>query len=587
VLAAFFPFAALLAVALADVRVTTLAGNGVAGVVDGPATQAEFVMPSGVAWGPGGELYVADSAGQRIRIVAHGFVGTLAGGGALLADGEHVAGGYRDGVASDARFNRPFGVAVGPDRAVYVADEFNHCIRRVAGGRVTTFAGSQERKGSVDGPRDRASFSAPKALAFDGDGNLYVADFNVGVRMIARDGSVTTLPASGPKTVSGVAAFGRGPSLVVYAAELAGLAIYRGDAHVAQYVSEATRPLGFPYGVAAIDEQQALFADPRQETVRFFRAGDPPFYPGAFSRALTPIFEAGNLSAGFADGPLVETRFDAPLAVAIGPDGTVAVADAGNRRIRVFPLMSTRRPVGARIDEFTSGGDAYRIVVIGNSNAFDDALWDDSFSGLLEARLSADRASIGLTKPPRVSLVVIASASLSETLDYIDNDLVAGSADLLVWEVNLSHLKSEIDRSKTGPTGGNPALDETTVVERARATIVRLQKIAAQRRMKLFFAVQPSGAATGPLEDLALRDVDTTPFYSDAQVAAFDRQLIDLVKASGVPYAAALDEFIAYERNAHPRPLYLTDDPHIAPAGNAFFARVVGDALERLRPWNR
>lgn len=565
--------AGLLAVALPDVRVTTLAGNGVAGVVDGPSAQAEFMMPSGVAWGPDGALYVADSAAQRIRIIKNGVVSTLAGSGEPLPDGEHVAGGYRDGPASEARFNRPFGVAVGPDAAVYVADEFNHCVRRISGGQVTTFA------------RD---LSSPKALAFDGDGNLYVADFGVGVRMIARDGTATTLPAGGPKTVSGVAAIGRGDSVVVYAAEGEGLAVYTGATHTVKYISgsdQHNRAFGFPYGVAAVDEQQALFTDARQEAVRFFRGPDPPFYDDVFSRALTPIREEGNLSAGYADGPLARALFDAPLAVAIGPDRTVAVADAGNRRIRMFPLMSTRRPVDGRIDEFAAGGAAYRIVVVGDSYAFTDALWDDSFPGLLEARLNADRATVGLANPPRVSVVQINGASLSAILDYADNDLAAGSANLLVWELNLGNLLFEIGKGQPNTAGGGVALNESTVFDRTRVVIEKLRVLAAQRHMKLFIVIQPVAESTSPVEDIAMRDILYTPKYTDAQFLSFERHLIEVVKAGGVPYVAALDDFMAYERNPHETPLYLTGDPHIAPAGNAFLARIAADALERLRPW--
>jgi DNA-binding beta-propeller fold protein YncE len=175
--------------------VSTVAGSGFSGTTDGDAKTATFMQPVAVAWGRHRELYVADAAAQRIRVVSpNGDVRTLAGSGGPTSTGLWVAGGYADGRGARARFNSPMGIAVGPDGKIYVADTRNHCIRVVTeDGEVTTFAGSPSRNYVQDGPRSTASFPAPMGVTVDPSGVIYVADL-FGIRRIAQNGDVKTLP---------------------------------------------------------------------------------------------------------------------------------------------------------------------------------------------------------------------------------------------------------------------------------------------------------------------------------------------------------------------------------------------------------
>jgi sugar lactone lactonase YvrE len=104
-----------------DTRVTTLAGTGEPGYRDGPALTAAFDVPIGVDLDTDGNVYVVESGAHRIRRISpDGMVSTVAGNGIA---------GYVDGPADQAEFWYPTDIAVGPDGKLYVADWKNHRIR--------------------------------------------------------------------------------------------------------------------------------------------------------------------------------------------------------------------------------------------------------------------------------------------------------------------------------------------------------------------------------------------------------------------------------------------------------------------------
>ncbi len=168
-------------------EVSTFAGSNY-GNADGIGMSASFMSPSGIAIDKQGNLYVADQMNNRIRkVTPAGIVTTLAGS----------TEGYADGSGSGAQFYRPTGVAVDAQGNVFVADLFNHKIRKITpSGGVTTIAGSTY--GFADGNGTSAKFAFPAGLAIDKEGNLYVADSeNQRIRKITPAGIVSTFAGTG------------------------------------------------------------------------------------------------------------------------------------------------------------------------------------------------------------------------------------------------------------------------------------------------------------------------------------------------------------------------------------------------------
>lgn len=180
--------------------VTTLAGSGVPGMVDGTGTAAQFFFPTGIAVNPtNGIIYVADSYAHNIRaITPAGVTTTLAGYDDILDVVASPNGGYADGSGTAAVFSYPQGIEVAPDGTIYVGEFGGHKIRKITPAGVTTTLAGSGVAGFVDGTGVGAQFDRPTGVTVDSDGLLYIADtFNGAIRTISSEGVVATIAGTG------------------------------------------------------------------------------------------------------------------------------------------------------------------------------------------------------------------------------------------------------------------------------------------------------------------------------------------------------------------------------------------------------
>jgi trimeric autotransporter adhesin len=374
--------------------ITTVAGKGTGAFSGdgGPATSAELNLPSGVSVDRRGNLFIADLRNNRIRRVdgVTGIVSTVAGDG--------TRHGGQDGMtATQVGLDLPTGVLVDAAGDLFVADMSNHCIRRVdhVTGIITTVAGTTTYGFTGDGgPATNAKLYAPKAVAKDASGNLFIADYgNHRIRRVdhatgiistvAGDGARGFSGDGGPATSaelsipSGVAVDSHGNLVIsdtgnnrIRRVQMAsvGLALgsieNRKDSHVARpivtpsIVLRETKPgvittvaggpsqgiggdgepatqaqLGQPSGVAVDSSGNLLIADPNNSRIRRV--------DGATGLIATvvgdhPCNNRGLCVAGFGGdgGPAIKAELNYPWAVAVGGDGSLFIADMRDERIR-------------------------------------------------------------------------------------------------------------------------------------------------------------------------------------------------------------------------------------------------------------
>ena len=329
-------------------NISTVAGSGRDGYSGdgGPALQAQLAAPKGAAADGAGNLYIADTGNHRIRKVdAAGVISTVAGSGKW--------GGYGGdgGPALQARLFAPNGVAADGAGNLYIADTGNNRIRKVdAAGVISTVAGSGEwgGYGGDGGPALQARLLAPSGVAADGAGNLYIADkWNHRIRKVDAAGVISTVAGTGENGYSGdggaavraqlafplgAAADGAGNLYIVDAGnnrirkvDAAGaISTAAGSGDVGDGGPAVRAWLGFPWGVAADGEGNLYIADTFNERIRKVDAA------GVISTV------AGSGERGYAGdgGPALQARLASPLSAAADGAGNIYFVDAGNHCIR-------------------------------------------------------------------------------------------------------------------------------------------------------------------------------------------------------------------------------------------------------------
>ncbi len=313
---------------------TTIAGS-TRSFADGTGKDAKFNFPQGIAVDASGNIYVADRSNHRIRkILPDGTTSTIAGTGNA---------GFTNGTVPVAKFNQPANVVVSPNGDIYVTEISNHCIRKISSGQVTTLAGSGSA-GFVDANGSSARFNIPFGISMNNTGDLFVADrYNHRIRKVTQSGEVSTFAGNG--NINGINAQGINATFNhPVGVACSGNLIYVGDynnnliraINEQQYVS--TLAGCFCSGITDGEGLNAGFINP-------FGLSDGPDgdifvadYNSNRIRRISPqgvvTTLAGSGVAGIADEIGELASFRTPADVAVDKDGNVYIADYGNHLIR-------------------------------------------------------------------------------------------------------------------------------------------------------------------------------------------------------------------------------------------------------------
>ncbi|MBI4586444.1 MAG: PKD domain-containing protein [Planctomycetes bacterium] len=337
--------------------VVTVAGTGSQGSSgdNGQATTARLWVPSAVALGPDGSLYIADTYNNRIRKVdPDGIITRFAGSG--------PAGFSGDGApAIGASLNYPDGLALGPDSSVYIADRGNNRIRRVApNGIISTVAGTGSQGSSGDnGPATQAQLFDPYGIAVGPDGTLSIADtYNNRIRQVGTDGIITTVAGKGPAGYSGDG----GPASQATLKHPKGVTLGRdGSLYIADTGNDRIRRVGpegiittvagggLPgvsgFGCDGCPATEAKLFSPQEIAVgldgSLYFTSDVRRIRRVAPDGIITTVAGGTALPGFGgdDGPATAAQFNFPEGMAIGPDSNLYIADSSNHRVRRVGLV--------------------------------------------------------------------------------------------------------------------------------------------------------------------------------------------------------------------------------------------------------
>jgi len=325
-----------------DGTVTTVAGTGGTGYSGdgGPATGALLSSPSDVAIDAGGSLYIADRGNGRIRrVTPAGIISTVAGGGPPGTTGD-------GGPATNAALNNPESVGVDTAGNFYIG--FTSRVRKVsAAGIITTVASGGDTSYVGDGGPaiSTARLSSPGGLAFDGSGNLYIAD-NHRIRRVTPDGIITTAAGNGQSDYAGDG----GPATSASLASPFGICVdaagnlYIGDSNRVRKVASngiistvagggysapteggpATKAyFGFTFSVVLGAAGQLYFID-SDRVWKLTPAG-----------TVSSVAGTGTAGTSGDGGPAISAQLNEPRALAMDSGGNLYIAEGLGRRVRM------------------------------------------------------------------------------------------------------------------------------------------------------------------------------------------------------------------------------------------------------------
>ena len=277
--------------------ISTIAGTGSAGYSgdNGDATAARLTNPNSLLIDSTGNVIFTDDGNHCIRKISRsGIISTVAGTGVQGYSGD-------GGNATAAMIDAPTGIAMDANENIYFADQSGSIRKITSSGIISTFAGDNASNFSGDGgPATAATFRQPTGLAFDGHGNLYIADLdNFRVRKISPAGIITTIAGIGTRG-------------------------YGGDG------APATNALlNSPTGIAIDADNNIYVADAGNNNIRKINS----------SGIITTFAGTGVMGFSGDGGPASAARLSAVYGITITKNGYMYIADQQNNRIRLVTSL--------------------------------------------------------------------------------------------------------------------------------------------------------------------------------------------------------------------------------------------------------
>jgi hypothetical protein len=327
------------------------------------ATTTSIFLPTGVAVDAAGNFYISDSSNNRIRRVdGHtGLISTVAGNGTPGYGGDGAAG-------PNGMISNPAGIVIDGAGDVFFADTGNHVIRRIDAvtGYLSTVAGTGTAQGYTgdNHPANAATLSLPEGLAFDANGDLYIADTgnNVIREVNASTGVITTVAGTG-------------------------VAGYNADG-----IPATTAKLDSPWNLVVGPDNSLYIADLMNQRIRLVSP----------LGIITTI--AGNGDQGYAgdNGIASQSELNEPTAVILDPAGDLYIADSGNNRIREISVApkpniadnDIQTVVGTGGEQFVGDLDPASLAnIYGPSSLFFDQTGDLFIADMFHNRVREVTAS--------------------------------------------------------------------------------------------------------------------------------------------------------------------------------------------------
>ncbi len=291
----------------AFITIAGTAGNNAA--ADGTNSAALFYWPEGITVDTNGNLYVVDNFENTVRKVAPVGTNWVV---TTIAGNASLSGGANDGTNDSAQFNEPTSITIDGAGNLYVADGGNNTIRKImpvgTNWVVSTIAGTASLNGGAnDGTNGSAQFYYPSGITVDTNGNLYVAD--------AFNDTIRMVAPVGTNWV---------------VTTIAGTAANQGGNDGTNSAAQFDTPSSI-----TIDGAGNLFvADTGNNTIR-------EITPVGTNWVVGTIAGTANPNGGSADGMNGDAQFNAPYGITLDAAGNLYVADTYNNTIRKVAPVGT------------------------------------------------------------------------------------------------------------------------------------------------------------------------------------------------------------------------------------------------------